>query len=460
MQLRGSNAWLSKGCAVLLLCGCNSLWSAEPTHDKIPMADLQRFTKVIEYIKEYYVKPVGDEVLFENAIRGMLEGLDPHSNYFDAEEFASLKENTSGQFGGLGIEVLPGDGYIRVISPIDGSPAERAGIQAGDLIIRLNDTLIRGLTPQAAIELLRGEKGSKIKLTIIRQSENKPLTIEVVRDTITAQSVRARMLDADHAYVRIGQFQNNSNDELVQILRTLKKNNRDVLKGIILDLRNNPGGVFESGVEIANTFLDRDQLKQYEGLIVYAKGRLPQTQIREKAHGHDLLNGAPIVVLINSGSASCSEIVAGALQDYHRALIVGTQSYGKGSMQTVFSLKDNRGLKLTTQLYYTPSGRSIQATGIKPDVVVHNRQIPEPEQPLEDPNLLLIREADLQGHLENSAKKDAAAKDGATKNPATADNSAKSMAANQEKTDNLLYTDYQLYEGYNMLRALTLSRAQ
>lgn len=213
------------GCLMGTLCLSlsSTVFSKEPTEAKLPLADLQRFTKVVEYIKEYYVKPISDKDIFENAIRGMLSGLDPHSSYFDAEEFADLKANTSGQFGGLGVEVLPEDGYIRVISPIDDSPADRAGVQAGDLIVRINDTPIKGLTPREAIELMRGEKGSKVKLTIVRQSQSKPLIIEVTRDTIHVQSIRGKMLDKRHAYIRIAQFQTNSGDDLINTLQTLKK---------------------------------------------------------------------------------------------------------------------------------------------------------------------------------------------------------------------------------------------
>ncbi len=401
---------------------------------------------------------MSDEVLFENAMRGMLSGLAPHSSYFDAEEFADLKANTSGQFGGLGVEVLPEDGYIRVISPIDESPAQRAGVQAGDLIVRINDAPIKGLTSRESVELMRGEKGSKVRLTIVRQSEAAPLVLEVTRDTIHVQSIRGKMLDNRHAYIRISQFQSNSGDDLLNTIHTLKKNNGNVLAGIVLDLRNNLGGVVESAVQVADAFLDRPKLNQYDGLIVYAKGRVPDTQLKEKAHEGDILNAAPIVVLINAGTASASEIVAGALQDYRRALIVGTQSFGKGSMQTVFPLKDNRGLKLTTQLYYTPAGRSIQATGIKPDITVQNLRIPEPKDN-EASNSLVVHEEDLIRHLENGNKKDNSGdpKHKALTAPGETGKSKSDAKANEHASDLLLYTDYQLYEGFNILKALTVT---
>lgn len=432
-------------------------FSEDPVkEDKLPIADLQRFTKVIEYIKEYYVKSVSDEILFENAMRGMLAGLDPHSSYFSMDEFSDLKASTTGKFGGLGVEVLPEDGFIRVISPIDDTPAQRAGVQSGDLIIKLDNIAVKGLTAQEAIEKMRGEKGSQIILTIIRQGENKPLQITVIRDIINVQSIRTKMLDENFGYIRVSQFQSNSGDELTRSLQALKKNNSGKLKGIVLDLRNNPGGVLDSAVQIADTFLDRDKLKQYDNVIVYAKGRIPGSQIKEKAHAGDLLNGAPIVVLVNGGSASASEIVAGALQDYHRAVVVGTKTWGKGTVQTVLPLKDNRGLKLTTALYYTPAGRSIQATGIVPDILVQNLKIPTPGK--DDLNSLLIREADLQGHLENG--NDADAEKNKEDKPKAKDKDKladKEKAATDQPETELLYTDYQLHEALNILKGLTLS---
>jgi len=421
--------------------------------EKLPIVDLQKFTKVIDYVKEYYVKPIDDETLFENSIRGMLSGLDPHSMYFNKEEFASLKENTTGKFGGLGIEFLPEDGFLRIISPIDGTPAYRAGIQPGDLIIKINDTLVQGLSTHEVLEALRGEKGTSVALTIVRQGEHKPLKFTLVRDTISAQSVKTKMLEDNFGYVRVSLFQTNSGTDFVQAIQALKKNNAGKLKGIILDLRNNPGGVVDTAVQIADAFLDRDNLKQYDGVIVSAKGQLPSSQIKQKAHPGDLLNGAPIVVLINNGSASASEIVAGALQDYRRAAVVGITSYGKGSMQVVIPLKDDSGLKLTTALYYTPAGRSIQATGIQPDITIPLIKVPAPVDP-ESPETLMIREQNLQGHLENGNKKPAP---DAEKTPATNTKKDDTPKSSLPDVANLMYTDYQLYEALNILKALTLN---
>lgn len=443
-------------CCVLLLF-VSSFTSAIALEDsakeeKLPLMDLQKFTRVIEYVKEYYVKPIDDNVLFENAMRGMLSGLDPHSMYFSKEEFTALKESTTGKFGGLGIEFLPEDGFLKVIAPIDNTPADRAGIQSGDLIIKLNDTPVQGLSTRETVEIMRGEKGTKITLTIIRQSEPKPIKVTLIRDTISAQSVRTKMLDGDFGYVRVSLFQSNSGPEFTRAIQNLKKTNNGKLKGLVLDLRNNPGGVVDSAVQIADVFLDRDHLKQYEGVIVSSKGRIPGSQMKQKAHAGDLLNGAPIVVLINNGSASASEIVAGALQDYHRAVLVGGSSFGKGSMQLVIPLKDDCGLKLTTALYYTPAGRSIQATGIQPDIAVPALRIPAPDEK-DNLSSLLIREQDLQGHLANGNEKkpdteEASAKEGAkTSTP----------VAPTPNAENLLYTDYQLYEALNILKGLAFA---
>jgi len=423
--------------------------------EKLPLMDLQKFTRVIEYVKEYYVKSVDDNVLFENAMRGMLSGLDPHSMYFSKEEFTALKESTTGKFGGLGIEFLPEDGFLKVIAPIDNTPADRAGIQSGDLIIKLNDTPVQGLSTRETVEIMRGEKGTKITLTIIRQSEPKPIKVTLIRDTISAQSVRTKMLDNDFAYVRISLFQSNSGPEFTRAIQNLKKSNNGKLKGLVLDLRNNPGGVVDSAAQIADVFLDREHLKQYDGVIVSSKGRIPGSQMKLKAHAGDLLNGAPIVVLINNGSASASEIVAGALQDYHRAVLVGGSSFGKGSMQLVIPLKDDCGLKLTTALYYTPAGRSIQATGIQPDIAVPALRIPAPDEK-DNLNSLMIREQDLQGHLANGNDKKPDPEETGTKESG-AKASTPTPATLGPNAENLLYTDYQLYEALNILKGLAFA---
>lgn len=424
--------------------------TSSPNNEKLPLTDLQRFTTVIEYIKNYYVKSLDDSVLFENAMRGMLSNLDPHSAYLDQEDYADLKASTSGKFGGLGVEVLPEDGLIRVISPIDDTPAQRAGVQAGDIIIRLNETPVKGLSMRDAIEMMRGEKGTNITLTIIRQGESKPLKITVTRDTINVRSVRSETLEDGFGYVRVSQFQSNSADEFIQAVQTLKKNNKGKLNGLVIDLRNNPGGVLETCVQMADALLDREKLK-YDGVIVYTKGRMSGSQLKEKAHGGDLLNGAPVVILVNGGSASAAEIVAGALQDHKRAVIVGTQTFGKGSVQTVLPLKDNRGLKLTTALYYTPAGRSIQANGIKPDIFVPAVKIPNQEI---ETSVFALREEDLKNHLENGNSNSEA------KKPAPTTSTTASKEKDKGKELPLIAKDYQLYEALNVLKGQVFLKQQ
>jgi carboxyl-terminal processing protease len=332
------------------------------------------------------------------------------------------------------------DGFVRIISPIDDTPAYKAGLQPGDLIIRLDNTPVKGLSARETLDKMRGEKGTSVTLTLIRQNEAKPIQLTLIRDIIHTQSVKSKSLEEGYAYIRISQFQNNTGDELLRNIQTLKKNNQGTLKGLILDLRNNPGGLLDASVQVSSAFLDKDKLK-YEGVIVSAKGRLPSAHLKEKARNKDVLNGAPLVILVNGGSASASEIVAGALQDHKRAIVMGVTTFGKGSVQTVLPLKDDRGLKLTTALYYTPAGRSIQATGIQPDIRVENIKIPA--KSLEtDTSQFLLREEDLQRHLENSR----------TANEAPKPNT--SIAITQDAP--LIESDYQLYEALNLLKGLVL----
>lgn len=401
-------------------------------NEQLPLSDLDRFTTVIEHIKNYYVKNVEDATLFENAIRGMLAGLDPHSAYLDKEEFAELRASTSGKFGGLGIEVTLEDGFIKVISPIDSTPAAKAGMQPGDLIVRIDDTPIKDLTLADAVDRMRGKPGTDIFLTVVRKNETKPLKLKLTRETINVQSVHAKMLEDGYGYVRISQFQNDTGADVAREVKKLTSDSKNKLSGLILDLRNNPGGVLDASVQTASVFLDKEKLP-YDKVVVFTKGRIAGSQVKEKATGKDLLKGAPMIVLINSGSASASEIVAGALQDYKRAIILGTESFGKASVQTVLPLKDNRGLKLTTALYYTPSGRSIQARGIVPDIIVENLTIPKPQANTAAD--LMIHEVNLQGHLETKASTD-----------------VKPVTANATEAT-LMFSDYQLYQALNTLKA-------
>lgn len=420
--------------------------AATPPAEQLPLSDLDRFTTVIEHIKNYYVKNVEDSQLFENAIRGMLAGLDPHSSYLDKEEFAELKASTSGKFGGLGIEVTLEDGFIKVISPIDGTPAAKAGMQPGDLIVRLDDTPVKDLTLSEAVDRMRGKPGTDIFLTVVRKSESKPLKLKLTRETINVQSVTSKMLEDGYAYIRVSQFQNDTGNDVAKEIKKLTADSKTKLKGLVLDLRNNPGGVLDASVTTASQFLDKDKLP-YDKVVVFTKGRISGSQVKEKANGKDLLKGAPMIVMVNGGSASASEIVAGCLQDYKRAIILGTPSFGKASVQTVLPLKDQRGLKLTTALYYTPSGRSIQAKGIVPDIIVENLTIPKPKaNTAED---LMIHEIDLEGHLETKSTAN-------TAGGAAAETSAKSEGPKAKTTatdDSLMFTDYQLYQALNALKA-------
>ena len=363
---------------------------ASPDYE-LPLDELRSFAEVYERIKQSYVHEVDDKTLLESAIRGMLSGLDPHSDYLEPDAFKQLRESTQGEFGGLGIEIGIEDGYIKVISPIDDTPASRAGIQPLDLIIRIDGTSTRELSIDRAIEMMRGEPGTSITLTILREAAGQPFEVEIKRDLIRTASVRQELLEKNYGYLRISQFQNRSGEETVKALQKLQADNEGDLKGLVLDLRNNPGGVLQAAADVTDVFLDG-------GLIVYTEGRLPDTEMRFEASPGDALQGIPIVVLINSGSASASEILAGALQDHRRALIMGTPSFGKGSVQTVLPLYNDRALKMTTALYYTPKGRSIQADGIRPDIEVINARI----TPVEERGL--TREADLEGHLEGQQK--------------------------------------------------------
>ncbi|WP_432472228.1 S41 family peptidase [Amphritea sp. HPY] len=393
----------------------------EPVQDSIPLEEIRLFAEVFERIKKAYVEPVDDAKLLEDAVRGMLAGLDPHSTYLEPDAFDELQSHTSGEFGGLGIEVGLEDGFVRVITPIDDTPAQRAGVKAGDLIIKLGDQPVQGMDLNDAVKLMRGKPGSELILTVVRDGEDKPLEIPVIRDVIRVASVKQRLLSEDIGYLRITQFQVNTGKDLKRALDKL--NQQAELKGLVLDLRNNPGGVLRAAIEVSDAFLD-------QGLIVYTKGRLPNSELRYSATTKTLGNGRPLVVLINQGSASASEIVAGALQDQKRAVIMGVDSFGKGSVQTILPLAKDRAVKLTTARYYTPSGRSIQAQGIEPDIYVGQADIKLRE------NGDFIKERDLSGHLENGdAKKAAAATD----------------------QSGLAETDYQLYEALNLLKALAIA---
>ncbi len=396
--------------------------------DTLPYEDLRTFTEIFGRIKRDYVEPVSDKKLLEDAVRGMLTGLDPHSAYLVAEEYQELKEGTTGQFGGLGIEVTIENGFIKVVSPIDDTPAQKAGIKTGDLIIKLDDKPVKGMSLTDAVKLMRGEPNSKIVLTIVREGLEAPLKLTLARDIIKVKSVKNRLLEKGYGYVRISSFQSGTGEGLRESLASLKKENGAPLRGLVLDLRNNPGGVLNAAVEVSDAFLK-------SGLIVYTEGRIENSEMRFNASPDDLIDEAPMVVLINGGSASASEIVAGALQDQKRAVIMGEKSFGKGSVQTILPTSNGAAVKLTTARYFTPSGRSIQAEGIEPDIALARVKL----ETIDKGESLSIKEADLSGHLQNANAESKANKDG------------------QDKEKNKLdIEDYSLHEALNLLKGISI----
>lgn len=342
--------------------------------DALPMEELELLTEVYARIRRDYVDEVSDERLFRAAVRGMLSELDPHTGYLDEEGYTALQEGTRGEFGGLGLEVGMRDGFIEVIAPIDDTPASRAGIRSGDLITRIDGESIKGLSLTEAIERMRGEPGTGIVLTVVREGEDQPLEFELERDRIRVESVRSRMLEPGYGYLRISQFQERTGSDLREHLERLLDEAEGTLQGLVLDLRNNPGGVLTAAVSVADAFLT-------EGRIVYTEGRQAEARMDFDADPVDYLHGAPMVVLVNRGSASGSEIVAGALQDHKRAVVMGENTFGKGSVQSILQLRDGSGMKLTTARYYTPDGRSIQAQGIEPDIRLGTLELAEGEAP-------------------------------------------------------------------------------
>jgi len=397
----------------------------------LPLEDLRVFTEVFEKIKNDYVETRTDKELIEFAIGGMLTGLDPHSAFLNEEAFTELQVGTSGQFGGLGIEISMEDGFVKVVSPIDDTPAQRAGMQAGDVIIRLDDVTVKGMSLSDAVKVMRGEPGSDIELTVVREGEDKPLKITITRAIIRVTSVKSRSLDDGYGYVRITQFQSRTGDSLAEAISKLKDENKN-LKGMVLDLRNNPGGVLNAAVSVSDAFIDK-------GLIVYTEGRTNDSDNKFHATPGDLLDGAPLIVLVNGGSASASEIVAGALQDHQRAVILGTQSFGKGSVQTILPMNNGTAVKITTARYFTPNGRSIQAEGIVPDIKIEPLKVAKTAKALDR-----IKEADLSGHLSNGNGKKKADK----------------KSDKKEKEVPLSEKDFQLYEALNLLKGMNILHAR
>lgn len=352
--------------------------------------DIRLFSDVLALVRKSYVEEVPMQELIYGAIDGMLAALDPHSSFMPPDVYKEMKDDTRGEFGGIGIEITIKDGVLTVVSPIEDTPAYRAGLQAGDQIVKIGDGFTKDMSVMDAVKLMRGPKGSPIRITIIREAFEKPKEFELKREIIKIRSVKARTLEDGYGYVRLAQFQERTDEELAKALKELRKENGERLDGLVLDLRNNPGGLLEQAVKVTDLFLGK-------GLIVYTDGREEGSRMEFHARAGTAEEDFPLVVLINSGSASASEIVAGALQDHHRALVLGTQSFGKGSVQTVIPLSDNSGLRLTTARYYTPSGTSIQARGITPDIVVAPAELKKVEAgDGED-----FREKDLSNHFDS-----------------------------------------------------------
>jgi carboxyl-terminal processing protease len=398
----------------------------------LPLEELRVFAEVFGRIKNDYVEPVDDRILLNYAIEGMLSGLDPHSAYLDEDDYRDLRVGTSGEFGGLGIEVGMENGFVKVIAPIDDTPAKRAGVKSGDLIIRLDDQPVKGMSLDEAVKLMRGKPGSEIRLTIVRDGEDRPIVITVVRDVIKTVSVKQRMLEPGFAYVRVSQFQARTPEDMLKGIGGLKREAGGTLKGLVLDLRDNPGGVLNAAVAISDAFLT-------SGTIVYTEGRIRDSQLKFKAAPDDVLEGAPVVVLVNGGSASASEIVAGALQDHKRAVIMGQQTFGKGSVQTIVPVNERTAVKLTTARYFTPNGRSIQAEGIVPDILLGNVQLTKGEE-----STTRLKEADLARHLANPEENG-----NGKKKP-------KKKAADSKEEQGK--DDYALSEALNLLKGLAILR--
>ncbi|GHD65536.1 S41 family peptidase [Jeongeupia chitinilytica] len=453
----------SLGVAVSL--SFNAVADKDANTNPLPIDELRAFSTVFGLIKQNYVEPVEDKKLISEAIKGMVAGLDPHSTYLDAKDFKDLQETTQGEFGGLGLEVNMEDGLVRIVSPIEDTPADKAGIKAGDYIAKIDDTQVQGMSLTDAVNKMRGKAGSSVTLTILRKGEAKPLVLTLKRAVIQVQSVKFKLAEPDYGYIRVTQFQERTTETLAKAIETLYKDNKAPLKGIVLDLRNDPGGLLNSAVGVSAAFLPKGSL------VVYTEGRTADAKIRLTADRENYLRpgnkgdylaslpkdikNVPLVVLVNGGSASASEIVAGALQDHKRALVVGTQSFGKGSVQTILPIDATSAVKLTTARYYTPSGRSIQAKGITPDIEIEEATLNGRED-----NGLRIREADLEHHLDNPSDKGGksdASKPKAVIRPKTPLPKVDASEPDSDSPRELVSKkDYQLQQAFNVLKVQQL----
>ncbi len=405
---------------------------------------IELFTDVMAIIKKSYVEEVDTKKLIYGAINGMLTSLDPHSSFMPPDTYKEMKIDTKGAFGGLGIEISIKDGVLTVISPIEDTPAFKAGIKAGDQILKIDDKFTKDLNINDAVKRMRGVKGTKVTLTIMREGFDKPKEFPLERDIIQVKSVRSRLMEGGYGYVRIAQFQEKTDEDLSKALKAMSEQNKGVLKGLVLDMRNDPGGLLDQAVRVSDHFVPEGQM------IVYTEGREKDAKMQFTAKKGGKEPNYPIVVLINGGSASASEIVAGALQDHKRAIVMGTQSFGKGSVQTIIPLSDDSGLRLTTARYYTPKGRSIQAKGITPDIVVERVELPKESTGKKDS--MHLREKDLENHFESEGKTEAA---GGKKDDKKDE---KSDRLSQKPEDNLK-NDYQVLRALDLLKGWDLIKS-
>ena len=424
---------------------------------QLPLDELRTFAEVYGKIKSDYVEDVADKKLINEAINGMLSGLDPHSSFLDVDGFKDLQAGTQGEFGGLGIEVGMEDGLVKVISPIEDTPAFKAGIKTGDLIMQLDEKLVKGMSLNDAVKMMRGKPDTSIKLTILRKGENKPLNFTLVRAVIKTQSVKFKLSEPNYGYVRVTQFQEHSAEDLAKAIKALYTQNKAPLKGLVLDLRNNPGGLITAAVGISAAFVQKDALVVYtEGRAEDAKMRLTANPVNYARNGdkgdflRDLppeIKNVPMVVIINGGSASASEIVSGALQDHKRAVIMGTQSFGKGSVQTILPMNNGTAIKLTTARYFTPNGRSIQAKGIVPDIVVEDATVNSAEQGMN------LREADLSNHLSNPKEAETQT---APKPPVVKPDAKDKQFSEKTPMEAGTKSDYQFMQAINLLKGMDI----
>ena len=458
---------IAMGAVLGVMLSLNYSAVAEKASTPLPVDEMRAFAEIFGKIKSDYVETVEDKKLLTEAINGMLSGLDPHSAYLDTDAFKELQVGTQGEFGGLGIEVGMEDGFVKVVSPIEDTPAFHAGLKSGDLIIKLDETPVKGMTLNEAVKRMRGKPNTQITLTVMRKGESKPLTFTVTRAIIKIQSVKSKLLESGFGYVRVTQFQEHTGENLAKALENLYKQNKEPLKGLVLDLRNDPGGLLNGAVGVSAAFLPQD------ALVVYTEGRTEEAKMKLTANKENYLRGAresdylkhlpegvknvPMVVLINGGSASASEIVAGALQDHKRAILMGTQSFGKGSVQTILPLGNGTAIKLTTARYYTPGGRSIQAKGITPDIVVEEATV----NGVEKDAAFNLREADLDRHLTNG--QEGKTENAPTKAPAAPKEKSKKGDKDEAKggeRDVVSKNDYQLNQAVNLLKGLQILKSR